>query len=71
EGEVYKITCENLINLAKNSGLDVKKSEAVIDDMIEVVKKRLDELSGGEYAVSKVTAAMIKDKIGGNLELLE
>lgn len=49
--------------------MDVKKSEAVIDDMIEVVKKRLDELSGGEYAVSKVTAAMIKDKIGGNINV--
>jgi len=45
EGEVYKITRENLINLAKNSGLDVKKSETVINDaMFEVIESRLGEL---------------------------
>lgn len=70
EGEAYKIKREHLINLARNSGLDVKKSEAVIDAMIGVIKSRLGELSGGKYAVSKATVAMIKDKIGGNLELL-
>ncbi|WHR54766.1 hypothetical protein PE074_06605 [Wohlfahrtiimonas chitiniclastica] len=47
----------------------MKKSEAVIDAMIEVIKSRLAELSGGKYAVSKATASMIKDKIGGNVGL--
>lgn len=49
EGEAYKTKREHLINLAKNSGLDVKKSEAVIDAMIDVVKSGLDELSSGKY----------------------
>ncbi|OYQ75478.1 hypothetical protein B9T12_04870 [Wohlfahrtiimonas chitiniclastica] len=70
EGEAYKVKCVHLINLAKNSGLDAKKSEAVIDTMIDVIKSRLGELSGGQYAASKATAAMIKDKIGGNISLL-
>ncbi|WP_179220593.1 hypothetical protein [Wohlfahrtiimonas chitiniclastica] len=49
----------------------MKKSEAVIDAMIDVIKSRLVELTGGKYTVSKATTAMIKDKIGGNLELLD
>lgn len=67
EGEAYTIKREHLINLAKHSGLDVKKSKAVIDVMIDVIKSRLGELSGGKYTVSKATARMIKDKIGENM----
>lgn len=70
EGEDYKIKREHLINLAKKSGLDAKKSEIVIDVVINIIKSRLSELSGEKYAVSKAIAAIIKDKFGVNVELL-
>ncbi|WP_186822146.1 hypothetical protein [Wohlfahrtiimonas chitiniclastica] len=49
--------------------MDAKKSEAVIDAIIDVVKSRLNKLSDGKYAVSKATVRMIKDKISGNIGL--
>ncbi|OYQ77305.1 hypothetical protein B9T19_10215 [Ignatzschineria sp. F8392] len=70
EGEAYKIKRENLINLAKNSGLDPKKSEIVIDAMIDIIKSRLGALSGGKYVISENTAVMIKNKINENIGLL-
>lgn len=70
EGEAYKIKRENLINLAKNSGLDPKKSEVVIDAIIDIIKSRLGTLSDGKYVISENTAVMIKNKINENIGLL-
>lgn len=70
EGEAYNIQHQDLINLAKNSGLDIRKCEDLIDAMISVIESRLGELLNGHYRVSEESAIIIQEKIKENLRLI-
>lgn len=71
EGEAYKVNREHLINLAKNAGLNISQSEAIIDTIITVAKERVNQLLSGKYRISKETAIEIKKKINENIQLIK
>lgn len=71
EGETYIITRQHLLNLAKNSGLNISKSEMLIDSIISVARNRISNLFDFNYGVSRETAFYIKAKVEENIRLLE
>ncbi|OTG62960.1 hypothetical protein B9T25_14250 [Acinetobacter sp. ANC 4470] len=71
EGETYRITRQHLLSLAKNSGLDLNKSEVLLDHIVGIARNRIDDLFNGQYAISKETVSLIKTKVEENIKLLD
>jgi len=69
EGEALKPSRKNLLDLAQNAGLSHAKSEAVLDEILEVTQR-----SGGligQYPVRKKTLLGIEKVLEQNRTLLE
>ena len=70
EGEAYMIHRQHLVSLAKNSGLNVEKSEAIMETIMGIAQNRLSALFSGEYLIDQETAEMMSAKIKANIDLL-
>lgn len=68
EGEALKPSRKDLLDLAKNSGLNLKKSELLLDHILDITQDL--SLSSRDYPIRKQTGATIKDMLEQNWQRL-
>ncbi len=68
EGEALKPSRKDLLDLAKNAGLNLKKSELVLDHILDVTQDL--SLSSHDYPIRKQTVSTIKNMLEQNWQRL-
>jgi serine/threonine-protein kinase HipA len=69
EGEALKPSRKNLLDLAKNAGLNLNKSEGLLNEILAVTKNSSRHIN--DYPLRKQTARTIETTLDQNRKLLE